>query len=166
MRFRWARVRFRRRYLAIPILLIVLTLVFAVRSNTLTQTSLKHVSRESPPPSPYCRSGDPLAGVYNPLRFRVLSKCEVGSGVVEFVALQQGVGRRIYVSLDARYASLLGERSSSYQNSLLVLELLSQTQVTVQVPSVGQNITFVGPWVYDTQNLWTAISPVWSIRTS
>jgi hypothetical protein len=164
MRFRSGRLRFRRRYLVIPILLIVVSLVFAVRFNTMTQSTSPRVSRESPPPSPYCRSGDPLAGVYNPLRFRVLSKCQVASGVVESVTLHDQGTWRIYISLDAKYASLIDGSSSSYKNSFLVLELISQDQAIVHVPSVGQHITFVGPWVFDTENLWNAICPVWSIQ--
>jgi hypothetical protein len=105
-----------------------------------------------------------MAGVYNPLRFRVLSKCQVASGVIESATLQDQGTWRIYISLDAKYANLIDGNSSSHKNSFLVLELTSQGQPTVQVASVGQHITFVGPWVHDTQNLWNAICPVWSIR--
>jgi hypothetical protein len=165
MRFHRANVRFRRRYIVIPLLLIVLGAVLAVRSSTMTQSTPQHAQGvTSPPPSPQCRSGDPLAGVYNPLRFRVLSKCEVASGVVESVALQDGGDQRISVRLDAQYANLLDVGNSSNQYRLLVLELIPQDQATVPVPSIGQHIMFVGPLVYDTENHWNGISPVWSIQ--
>src|SRR5712692_4557731 len=113
MRFRGSEVRFRRRYLVIPILLMVLGAVLVVRFNTLTQTSPQHLPRDAPPPSPYCRSGTPLDGVYNPLRIRVLSKCEVASRVVESVTLQESGDRRMYVRLDAQYAKLLAIGNSN-----------------------------------------------------
>jgi hypothetical protein len=106
-----------------------------------------------------------LAGVYNPLRFRVLSTCEVASGFVESVTVDGG-DQRIYVRPDAQYGKLLVVGNSNHQNSFLVLELISQYQAIIQVPSVGQHITFVGPWVYDTENFWNAICPVRSITTS
>jgi hypothetical protein len=107
-----------------------------------------------------------LAGVYNPQRFRVLSNCEVASGFVESVTVQDGNDQRIYVRLDAQYDKLLVAGNSNHQNSFLVLEVISPYQAIIQVPSVGQHITFVGPWVYDTENLWNAICPVRSITTS
>ena len=44
--------------------------------------------RAGPPPSPYCRSGDPLAGVYHPSRLVVKSHCRVASGTVEVVRFE------------------------------------------------------------------------------
>jgi len=163
MRFHGSDVRFRRRYLVIPILVIVLSTVFVVGSNRVTQTSPQHLARDAPPPSPYCRTGDPLEGVYNPLRFRVLSKCEVASGVVESVTLQESGDKRIYVRLDAQYAKLLAVGNSNYQNTLLILGLIPKDQATVPIPTVGEHITFVGPWVYDTESNGNAIYPVRSI---
>jgi len=93
-----------------------------------------------------------------------LSKCEVARGVVEPVALQDGGDQRIYVRLDAKYANLLDVGNSNNQDRLLVLELILQDQATVPVPSIGQHITFVGPLVYDTENHWNAICPVWSVQ--
>ena len=166
MRFHWSRLRFRRRYLVVPILLIVLGVVIAVHSGSLNQPTAQRGQRAASPPSPHCGTGQPLAGVSNPLRFRVLSNCEVASGVVESVAVQDGGDQRIYVRLDAQYGKLLVEGNSNHQNSFLVLELISEYQAVIQVPSVGQHIIFVGPWVYDTENLWNAICPVRWITTS
>src|SRR6267143_832992 len=166
MRFHWSRVRFRRRYLVIPILLTVLSVVMAVHSGSLNQPTASRGQRAALPPSPRCGTGQPLAGAYNPLRFRVLSNCEVASGIVESVTDQDGGGQRIYVRLDAQYGKLVVAGSSNHQNGFLVLELISQYQATIQAPSVGLHITFVGPWVYDTENLWNAVCPVRSITTS
>jgi hypothetical protein len=166
MRFHWPKVRFRRRYLVIPILLIVLGVVVAVQSGSLNQPTAQRGQRAASPPSPHCGTGQPLAGVYNPLRFRVLSNCEVASGVVDSVTVLDSGDQLIYVRPDAQYSKLLVVGNSNHQNNFLVLELISQYQAIIQVPSVGQHITFVGPWVYDTKNLWNAICPVRSITTS
>jgi hypothetical protein len=98
------------------------------------------------------------------MRVRLLSKCQVASGIVKSVTSQYDGGVRIDVGLDTQYAKLLNAGNVRYQNGSLVLELTRQDQATVPVPSVGQHITFVGSWVYDTQNYWNAIYPVWSIQ--
>src|SRR5437667_8378245 len=41
--------------------------------------------RASPPPSPHCRSGSPLVGVYHPDRLKVKSRCRVAVGTVQTV---------------------------------------------------------------------------------
>jgi len=45
-----------------------------------------------------------------------------------------------------------------------VLELIPRDPATVSVPLVGKQISFVGPLVYDSENYWNAIYPVWSIQ--
>jgi hypothetical protein len=143
----------------------VVTALLIVMLGAQTQPTPRGVS-SSTPPSPQCRGGDPLAGVYNPLRFRILSSCQVASGVVKSVTSLYDGDRRIGVGLDAQYAKLLNAGNMNYQDGSLVLELIPQDQAKVPVPSVGQHITFVGPWVYDTQSQWNAIYPVWSITPS
>src|SRR5713226_7142166 len=164
MRVRWVRSRFRRRYLVVLVFLMVLPMVFIVMSNSASHLSSSRVQSEASPPSPYCRTGDPLAGVYNPLRFRVLSNCQVASGTMKSVTLQYDGDQRIDVLPDAHYTKLLGVGNVNYQGGMLVLELIPQDQANIPVPSSGQHITFVGPLVYDTENQWNAIYPVWSIR--
>ena len=45
-----------------------------------------------------------------------------------------------------------------------MLELIPRDPATVSVPLVGKQISFVGPLVYDSENFWNAIYPVWSIQ--
>ncbi len=142
----------------------VLPAVLVFMSNSLAQSTSQHVRTVTPPPSPQCRSGIPWAGANNPLRYRVVSNCVVASGIVESISLQDSLDRRIYVHLDTQYARLIDDGNPSYDNTSLVLQLIPQDQAMVPVPSVGQHITFVGPLVYDTENQWNAIYPVWSIR--
>ena len=141
----------------------MLTAILIVHFNAVTQPTSPIVAS---PPSPYCRKGDVLAGVYNPLRFRVLSNCQIASGLVKSITIQNDDDQRIDVILDAQYTKLLDAGNVNPQNGVLVLELISQDQPTVPVPAIGQHVTFVGPWVYDTENKWNAIYPVWSITTS
>jgi hypothetical protein len=154
-------VRFRRRYLAIPVFLLMLSAILIVHFNSATQPTSPAVASL---PSPYCRSGDSLPQL-NPMRVRLLSNCQVASGVVRSVTLQNDGDQRIDIGLDAQYAKLLDSGNVNYQRGWLVLELIPQDQATVRVPSIGQHITFVGPWVYDTENHWNAIFPVWSIQS-
>lgn len=164
MRFHWVNLRFRRRYLVILVFLMVLPMVFIVMSNSQSHPSSQHVQPAVSTPSPYCHTGDPLAGVYNPLRFRVLSSCQVASGAVKSATLQYDGDQRIDVLPDAQYTKLLGVGNVNYQGGMLVLELIPKDQANIPVPAIGQRIAFVGPLVYDTENQWNAIYPVWSIR--
>jgi hypothetical protein len=95
---------------------------------------------------------------------RVLSNCQVASGVVKSVTLQDDGDWRIDVSLGPEYGKLLDVGNVNHQSGWLVLELIPRDQATVSVPSVGEQITFVGPLVYDSENYWNAIYPVWSIQ--
>jgi hypothetical protein len=154
-------VRFRRRYLAVPIFLMMVAALLIVRFNAANSSTPQRVAS---PPSQYCRSGDPRAGVYNSSRLRVISNCQLASGVVKSVTLQDNGYQRIDVSLDAQYTHLLDTGNVNYQYGWLVLELIPRDQTTILLPPIGQHITFVGPWVYDTENHWNAIYPVWSIQ--
>jgi len=142
----------------------VLPTVFIVMSNSQSHPFSQHVQPAASTPSPYCHTGDPLAGVYNPLRFRVLSSCHVASGTVKSVTLQYDGDQRIDVLPDAQYTKLLKVGNVNSQGGMLVLELIPQDQANIAAPSIGQRITFVGPLVFDTENQWNAIYPVWSIR--
>ena len=105
-----------------------------------------------------------MEGVYKPDRFRVLSSCQVASGVVKSVSLQSDGDQRINVVPDAQYTKLLAPDNVNYEGGMLVLELIPQDQANIPAPSIGQHITFVGPLVFDTESDWNAICPVWSIR--
>ena len=160
MRYHWANLRLRRRYLAVSIFLIMVAALLIVRFNTANPSLPLRVAY----PSPYCRSGDPRTGVYNSSRLRVISNCQLARGVVKSVTLQDNGYQRIDVSLDTQYTNLLDTGNVNYQNGWLVLELIPRDQAAISLPLIGQHITFVGPWVYDTENHWNAIYPVWSIQ--
>jgi len=161
MRFRLSQLQFRRRYLVVSVVLMVVAAFLIVRFNAANPSDPQKVAS---PPSPQCRKGNPLEGVSNPLRLRVISDCEVGSGIVKSVNLQDDGDWRIDVSLSPPYGKLLDAGNVNRQNGWLVLELIPRDQATISVPLVGNQISFVGPLVYDSENYWNAIYPVRSIQ--
>ncbi|HZY47812.1 MAG TPA: hypothetical protein VFE96_08460, partial [Candidatus Bathyarchaeia archaeon] len=132
----------------------MLGLVAAVWSSSLAQSNPRS-SQSAAPLSPLCKKGDPLAGVYYPLRFRILNTCQVGSGPVGSVTRH-----------DRDEWANVTQDGSIGQVRYLVLELEPQYGATVPVPFVGEHITFVGPLVFDLENQMNAIYPVWSITAS
>jgi hypothetical protein len=105
----------------------------------------------APPPSPYCRSGAPLAGVYHPQRLEVKKRCAVATGVVTKVKFEEFDGD-VHVAL--RTAE--GE---------LVVEVIPQDRVAVPIPETGSRVTVVGPKVWDTAHGWAEIHPAWWISS-
>lgn len=147
-----------------PILAMVIIPVLVVWSNTLTRPTVSNTNRDATLPSQFCHKGDPLAGIYNPLRFRLLSGCEVASGIVNSTSHRADGSLWIRVDVDAKYSKLIGPGNIGSQNGLLILEKGAQENVTAL--SIGERIGFVGPLVYDVENKFNAISPVWSITPS
>jgi hypothetical protein len=106
----------------------------------------------SPPPSPYCRSGPPLAGVYHSPRLEVKKRCAVASGVVTRVKFEEFDGD---VHVDLRTEG--GEK--------LVVEVIPQDRAVVPIPDTGARVTVVGPRTWDTQHDWPEIHPAWWISS-
>ncbi len=102
----------------------------------------------SPPPSPYCRPGNPLAGVYHPARLKVKRRCKVETGVVTRVKFEDYDGDvHIDLSLDS--------------GATLVVEVIPQDRARVAVPNVSTRVSVAGPWVKDEQHGWMEIHPAW-----
>ena len=117
----------------------------------------------SPPPSPYCRSGDPLAGVYHPSRLEVRSRCRVASGRVEQVKFEDFDGDvHVDLRLDPADRELLSAGNEKVGDTLVV-EIIPQDRSRVLVPEVGSHVTVVGPWVKDTTHDWMEIHPAWVV---
>jgi hypothetical protein len=110
----------------------------------------RSLRREEPLASPYCRAGDPLAGVYHPARLRVKKRCAQASGVVTRVTFEQFDG-----DVHARLRTDDGDE--------LVVEVIPQDRSVVPVPAEGQRVTVVGPLVDDTKHHWDEIHPAWWI---
>ena len=116
-----------------------------------------------PPPSPYCRSGFALEGVYHPERLDVMSGCRVASGVVERVKFERFDGD-VHVDLrpDDPDRGLLSSGNDALGGDLVV-EIIPQDRGVVAVPDVGAHVAVVGPWVNDTTHGWREIHPAWFV---
>jgi hypothetical protein len=120
-------------------------------------------TKASPPPSPYCRPGDPLAGVYHPSRLHVRSRCAVASGTVEKVKFEEFDGDvHVDLRLDDPYRKLLSSGNEQVRGDLVV-EVIPRDRSTVPIPEVGARVTVVGPWVDDEAHGWREIHPAWWI---
>jgi hypothetical protein len=115
----------------------------------------------SPPPSPYCRAGDPLAGVYHPDRLHVKKGCALVSGVVTDVKFEPFDGD-VHVDLrpDAADEHLLSDGNEKVGGNLIV-EIIPQDRAAVAVPEVGAHVSVVGPYVDDATHDWREIHPAW-----
>jgi ABC-type transporter Mla subunit MlaD len=112
-------------------------------------------------PSPYCRGGNPVAGVYHPQRLRVKSHCRVAVGTVAKVKFEEYDGDvHVDLRLDPGYEKLLSDGNSRIGGDLVV-EIVPQDRSRVAVPQEGARIEVVGPWVDDTQHGWNEIHPAW-----
>jgi hypothetical protein len=119
--------------------------------------------RSGPPPSPHCRSGSALVGVYHPERLRMKSRCRIAVGTVEKVKPELYDGDiHIGLRLDPHQDGLLSDGNARVGGTLVV-EIIPWDRSRVLVPEVGQRIQVVGPWVEDTAHGWNEIHPAWWI---
>jgi hypothetical protein len=119
--------------------------------------------RAGPPPSPHCRSGSPLVGVYHPERLKVKSRCRVAVGTIEKVKPELYDGDiHIELRLEPGEERLLSSGNTRVGGNL-ILEIIPWDRSRVLVPEVGQRIDVVGPWVDDTAHGWNEIHPAWWI---
>ena len=119
--------------------------------------------RAGPAPSPHCRSGSTLVGVYHPERLKIKSRCRVAIGTVEKVKPELYDGDiHIELALDRGQEHLLSAGNSRVGGTL-ILEIIPWDRSRVLIPDVGQRIEVVGPWVSDTAHGWNEIHPAWWI---
>jgi hypothetical protein len=119
--------------------------------------------REGPPPSPHCRSGSPLIGVYHPQRLKLKSRCRIAVGVVEQIKFEEYDGDvHIELRLDRGQEKLLASGNARVGGTLVV-EIIPWDRGRVPVPAVGERVQVVGPWVDDTAHGWNEIHPAWWI---
>ena len=115
--------------------------------------------RQVTPPSPYCRGGNPLAGVYHPQRLNVKSRCTMAIGTVGKVKFEAYDGDvHLDLRLDPGYERLLDDGNDRVGGNLVV-EVIPYDRSRVAIPAEGARIQVVGPWVADTQHGWNEIHP-------
>jgi hypothetical protein len=123
------------------------------------------IHRAGAPPSPYCRSGDPLAGVYHPARLVVKSRCRVAVGTVEVVRFEHYDGDvHVELRLDPGQDGLVSHGNERLGGNLLV-EIVPTDRGRVPVPRVGTRVSVVGPLVDDTTHGWREVHPAWAISS-
>jgi hypothetical protein len=108
-----------------------------------------HTGRQ---PSPHCRGGPPLTGVYHSPRLEVKKRCAVVSGVVTRVKFEEYDGDVHFV-----LRTDTGEE--------LVVEVIPQDRAVVPIPDTGAHVTVVGPRVWDTAHDWAEVHPAWWISS-
>jgi hypothetical protein len=106
--------------------------------------------RSEPPPSPYCRGGPTLAGVYHSDRLAVRKRCVIAEGLVTAVKFEP-------------YDGDVHIRLRTPDGSRLVVEVLPQDRNSVAIPDTGQHVQVVGPRVDDLEHGWPEIHPAWWI---
>jgi hypothetical protein len=111
------------------------------------------------PPSPYCRDGPALAGVYHSDRLHVRERCVVAAGVVTRVKFEPYDGD-VHLDLRPDDVRLLGKGQDD-----LVVEVIPQDRTRVPIPDQGARITVVGPWVDDLEHGWREVHPAWWISS-
>lgn len=110
-----------------------------------------------------CRApGDVLAGVWHPSRLRVLADCQRAVGRVITVRHEQDGDLHFNLATDPAYDFLLNEGNLSMQGGVLVVEFMPRDGGHLPAPTVGDHLTVTGAWVYDADQGWNELHPVWS----
>ena len=117
-------------------------------------------------PSP---SEDPLAGVHNPRRLRVINPCQSASGTVTHIETWADGDWNIYVDLDPDSEALasaegiqkLREWPQASGGAEMLWEATPADQGGLLEPSTGQHLEVLGAHVYDRTWGYTEIHPIY-----
>lgn len=114
--------------------------------------------------SPACRTGDPLRGVYNPWRLKVIKRCITVTGTVIEVAAMADGDDHINLLPDPPFVPLLNRKNYTRQQGALVLETIPMDRAVVRRPAAGDRVMVTGVYVLDRLHGWMEIHPVWEIK--
>lgn len=103
---------------------------------------------------------NPLLGVYNPSRLKVLAPCRWYRGTVVEVGDRSDGDTHMLVKPASGYARFLAV--ANVNDGGLVVEIMPGQ--TLPIPKPHEQVELFGTWVYDTHNDWNEIHPVWGIR--
>jgi hypothetical protein len=117
-----------------------------------------------PTPVPTTCPADPLVGVYSPSRLHVLGVCQTYSGTVSSVQHEVDGDYHVDVTPDPGYEHFLNQGNYDNQGGALVTEIMPSQDATMPIPTIGEHVTLLGTWVYDTNHGWNEIHPVFSIN--
>lgn len=132
-----------------------------------------------------CRN-DPLMGVHSPDRLKLLGRCRAVVGIVREPETNSADGDEAFkVSPDPAYASMLNEKNVKKGGIHAEIVPADQagcvkgqqvehpgltglgkcTGAHLKLPRAGARVQIVGAYVFDTNNNWREIHPVWKIST-
>lgn len=134
-----------------------------------------------------CRPGNPLANVYHEDRLKVRNRCLTVTGTVGYVEHEDDGDIHVDLSLPPREAHLLNGANRTYQNGLLVTEIVPAdepgctpgrpprpahgsynygicTGADITAPPTGARVAVTGPYVLDANHGWMEIHPVWALK--
>ena len=152
-------------------------------ASQLDQPGSSRVSR-STSDTPPCRS-DPLAGVHDPTRLKVLEACATFVGTVIKAPKLNPSDRDVTfnVAPDSAYASMLNGKNRSEGGIHIEIVPIDQpgctpgqplrgpegdlglcTGANVIFPPLGARVRVIGPHVYDTWVGWNEIHPAWMVE--
>lgn len=118
---------------------------------------------------PACPSDNPLAGVHNPSRLRVINPCQSASGTVTHIETWSDGDWNIYVDLDPDSEALASaegtQKLREWPQAGGVAEMLWEATPADQggllEPSTGQHLQVLGAHVYDRTWGYTEIHPIY-----
>lgn len=106
---------------------------------------------------------DPLDGVYNPSRLKVLDPsdpCKTAVGVVTRIRGEHDGDCHVDLIVDRRYERLMNHVNVA--RGYLVTEVVPQNPAPI--PTAGSRVSVTGTWVKDRATGWNELHPVWRIE--
>lgn len=136
------------------------------------QTALAAVGLAQPPAAGErqldakgCAIGDPMLGVYAPVRLKVLDPCVTVTGVVrDDIQHAQDGDITFGLLLSGDDTRLVNDVNVQNYGGALHIEIVPMDQQRVQAPHPGDRITVTGPWVTDTVHGHNEIHPALRIE--
>ncbi|MDO8487740.1 MAG: hypothetical protein Q7S31_00300 [bacterium] len=120
----------------------------------------------------YCPPGDPLAGVHNPSRLKVIDDCVTITGRVIEVSINPDGDYTFRLEPDEEYAGFLtnANKTAKWNERIaggcpcLQMEIIPR-DLLVYRPQVGDEIMATGVYVYDKNNNdWAELHPIFHIE--
>ena len=115
-----------------------------------------------------CKSGNVLTGASNEKDLKVLSKCELATGVVKHTKKMDDGDYKFLLKLDGKYKFLLNSKNEKKTEEYLVVEIVPKDQDSknVDLPKSGDKVKVWGAWVTDKPKGWHEIHPAWKVVVS
>ena len=122
-----------------------------------------HATATQPPVSTTVKftcPSDGNMGVYKPSRLSTLKECVWFAGTVTEEDPRSDGDLHLLLAPDGGYQMYLN--GGNQQAGGMVVEIMPGQNLPA--PSVGEHVQVFGTWVFDTNNGWNEIHPVWGIN--